>query len=104
MALSIGQRTHELGIRLALGQSVMSLLQMVVKHGIALALAGTILGIIGALGVSRLISSLLYQTSPTDVLTYAAVSLVFLLVAAISCFVPARRVTMIDPSQALRQE
>ena len=104
MALSIGQRTHELGIRLALGQSVGSLLQMVIKHGIALALAGTILGIIGALGISRLISSLLYQTSPTDVFTYGVVSVVFLLVAAISCFIPAHRVTLIDPSQALRQE
>src|SRR5947209_9087884 len=104
MALGISQRTHELGIRMALGQSKVSIIQMVVRQGIALALAGTVLGVLGALGLARLLSSLLYQTSPTDALTYAAVALLFLVAAAISCFVPARRVTMIDPSQALRQE
>ncbi|PYY14804.1 MAG: hypothetical protein DMG60_19285 [Acidobacteria bacterium] len=104
MALSINQRAHELGIRLALGQSKSSILQMVVRQGLGLAVIGTILGIVGALALARLLSSLLYQTSPTDVLTYTAVALVFLTAAAISCFVPAHRVTLIDPSQALRQE
>ena len=104
MALSVNQRAHELGIRLALGQSKGSILQMVVRQGLALAVMGTILGIIGALALARLLSSLLYQTSPTDALTYSAVALVFLVAAAISCFVPAHRVTLIDPSQALRQE
>jgi len=104
MALSINQRSHELGIRLALGQSKTSVLQMVVRQGLALAVMGTIVGIVGALALARLLSSLLYQTSPTDVLTYSAVALVFILAAAISCFVPAHRVTLIDPSQALRQE
>lgn len=104
MALSINQRAHELGIRLALGQSKSSLLQMVVQQGLALAVMGTILGIIGALALARLLSSLLYKTSPTDLVTYAGVAFVFLVAAAISCFVPAHRVTLIDPSQALRQE
>ena len=104
MALSVSQRTHELGIRIALGQSTASVLQMVVRQGIGLALAGTLLGILGALGVSRLLSSLLYQTSPTDILTYVAVSLVFLSAAIVSCVIPAWRVTTIDPTQALRQE
>ena len=104
MALSINQRAHELGIRLALGQSKSSILQMVVRQGLALAVIGTILGILGALALARLLSSLLYQTSPTDVLTYSAVALVFILAATISCFIPAHRVTLIDPSQALRQE
>ena len=104
MALGISQRAHELGIRMALGQSKISIIQMVVRQGIVLALAGTALGVIGALALARLLSSLLYETSPTDALTYAAVALLFLAAAAISCFVPARRVTMIDPSQALRQE
>lgn len=104
MALSINQRSHELGIRLALGQSKTSVLQMVVRQGLTLAVLGTILGIAGALALARLLSSLLYQTSPTDALTYGAVALVFLAAAAISCFVPAHRVTLIDPSQALRQE
>jgi len=104
MALSINQRAHELGIRLALGQSKGSVLEMVVRQGLTLAVMGTILGIMGALALARLLSSLLYQTSPTDALTYSAVALVFLLAATISCFVPAHRVTLIDPSQALRQE
>ncbi|HVH88767.1 MAG TPA: ABC transporter permease [Terriglobales bacterium] len=104
MALSITQRSHELGIRLALGQSKGSVVQMVVRQGVAMAVAGTILGIAGALGLSRLLSSLLYRTSTTDMFTYAAVSTIFVSVAAVSCFVPARRVTAIDPSEALRQE
>jgi len=104
MALSINQRAHELGIRLALGQSKTSVLQMVVRQGLALAVIGTMLGIVGALGLARLLSSLLYQTSPTDAFTYTAVAVVFIVAAAVSCFVPAHRVTLIDPSQALRQE
>ncbi|HWC17731.1 MAG TPA: ABC transporter permease [Terriglobales bacterium] len=104
MGLSITQRTQELGIRMALGQPTGSVVQMVVRQGVAMAVAGTILGIGGALGLSRVLSSLLYDTSTTDILTYAAVSLLFVSVSAVSCFVPARRVTAIDPSQALRQE
>jgi len=104
MALSISQRTRELGVRMALGQSRRSIIEMVVRQGLILAVAGTVLGIAGALALARLLSSLLYQTSPTDALTYAAVALVFLAAALISCFVPAHRVTMIDPSYCLRQE
>ena len=104
MALSISQRTRELGVRMALGQSRSSMIQMVVRQGLTLAVAGTLVGIAGALGLSRLLSSLLYQTSPTDLLTYSAVALVFLSAALISCFMPAHRITTIDPSQALRQE
>jgi predicted permease len=104
MALSISQRTRELGVRMALGQSRRSIIQMVIQQGLALAIAGTVIGILGALGLARLLSSLLYQTSPTDALTYMAVALVFLSAALVSCFLPAHRVTMIDPSQCLRQE
>jgi predicted permease len=104
MALSVSQRTRELGVRMALGQSRLSIIQMVIQQGLALAIAGTALGILGALGLARLLSSLLYQTSPTDTLTYTAVALVFLSAALVSCFLPAHRVTMIDPSQCLRQE
>jgi putative ABC transport system permease protein len=104
MALSISQRTRELGVRMALGQSRRSIIQMVVRQGLVLAVAGTVVGMAGALGLARLLSSLLYQTSPTDALTYAAVALVFLSAALASCFVPAHRVTTIDPSICLRQE
>jgi predicted permease len=104
MALSISQRTRELGVRMALGQSRSSIIQMVVRQGLALAIAGTVLGIAGSLGLARMLSSLLYQTSPTDALTYTAVAAVFLGAACLACFLPAHRVTAIDPSQSLRQE
>jgi putative ABC transport system permease protein len=104
MALSVSQRTHELGIRMALGAPRDSLLRMVVRQGLALALVGTAAGLIGAMMLTRLLSSLLYATSPTDVITFAAVSLILLAVAALACFIPARQVTAIDPLIALRQE
>jgi putative ABC transport system permease protein len=104
MALSVTQRTHELGIRLALGASRQSIVRMVVQHGLKLTLIGTAAGIVGSIGVTRLLSSLLYATSPTDVWTFAAVSAFFLAVAALACFIPTRQVTAIDPLIALRQE
>jgi putative ABC transport system permease protein len=104
MALTVSQRTRELGIRMALGQSKSSVVRMVVRQGLIVALAGTALGLIGAMVLARLLSSLLYATSPTDISTFAAVSLLFIAVAGLACFVPARRVTLIDPFTALRQE
>jgi predicted permease len=104
MALSVSQRTRELGIRMALGQSKTSVIRMVVGHGLTIALLGTALGLVGAMALGRLLSALLYHTSATDIFTFAAVSLIFLAVAGLACFVPARRVTLIDPFIALRQE
>jgi ABC-type antimicrobial peptide transport system permease subunit len=104
MALSVSQRARELGIRMALGQSRTSMVKMVLQQGLSLAAAGTILGIVGALAVGRLLASLLYNTSTRDVLTFIGVSLIFLLVAGLAAALPARRVTLIDPSSALRQD
>jgi putative ABC transport system permease protein len=104
MALSVTQRTNELGIRMALGASADSILLMVVRQGLTLTLAGTALGLAGAIALTRLLSSLLFATSPTDLLTFGAVSLLFLTIAAVACFIPARNVTAIDPLNALRQE
>jgi putative ABC transport system permease protein len=104
MALTVSQRTRELGIRMALGQSKTSVVRMVVRQGLAVALAGTALGLIGAMVLGRLLSSLLYATSPTDISTFAVVSPLFVAVAGLACFVPAHRVTLIDPFTALRQE
>jgi predicted permease len=104
MALSVTQRTNELGIRMALGASRESILMMVVRHGLALALTGTIAGIIGAIALTRLLSTLLYGTSPTEISTFAGVSVVFLAVAGVACLIPARAVTAIDPVIALRQD
>jgi putative ABC transport system permease protein len=104
MALSVSQRTSELGIRMALGASRESIVLMVVRQGLALAVAGTVAGILGAFALTRLLAALLFATSPTDGLTFGAVSLLFLTVAAVACFIPARQVTAIDPVIALRQE
>ncbi len=104
MALTVSQRTRELGIRMALGQSKGSLVRMVVWQGLALALAGTALGLVGAIVLGRLLSSLLYATSPTDISTFAGVSMLFIVVAGLACFLPVRRATLIDPFTALRQE
>jgi predicted permease len=104
MALSVSQRTQELGIRMALGAQRQSIIRMVVGQGLALAVVGTVVGIAGAIALTRLLETLLFATSPTDILTFAGVSAVFLAVAAIACFIPARQVTTIDPLIALRQE
>jgi putative ABC transport system permease protein len=104
MALAVSQRTHELGVRLALGARHGTIVGMVVRQGLVLALCGTLIGVAGAAALSRLLSTLLYATSPTDTPTYIGVGLVFLAVAALACYVPARQVTTIDPLNALRQE
>jgi predicted permease len=104
MALSVTQRTNELGVRMALGASRESILMMVLRHGLVLALTGTVVGIIGAMAVTRLLATLLYGTSPTEISTFAGVSVVFLTVAALACLIPARAVTAIDPVIALRQD
>ena len=104
MALSVSQRTQELGIRMALGAAPDSVVRMVVKQGLLLAAAGTMVGIVGSIVLTRLLKSLLFETSPTDVVTFVAVATVFLTIAAIACFIPARQVTSIDPLIALRQE
>jgi putative ABC transport system permease protein len=104
MTLAVTQRTKELGIRIALGADRSSIVAMVVRQGLLLAILGVAVGICGAMALTRLLSSLLFATSPTDVLTFLAVSLVFLAVGGIACFVPARQVTAIDPIIALREE
>jgi len=104
MALSVSQRTNELGIRMALGASRESIVMMVMRQGLTLVIVGTVIGLAGAIALTRLLTSLLYATSPTDGLTFAAVSLLFIAVAAVACFLPARQVTSIDPLNALRQE
>ncbi len=104
MTLSVTQRTRELGIRMALGAEPREIVGMVVRQGLGLALLGVALGIVGAMALTRLLSTLLYDTSPTDVITFLGVSLLFLAVGAAACFAPARQVTSIDPLTALREE
>ncbi|HWP43487.1 MAG TPA: FtsX-like permease family protein, partial [Blastocatellia bacterium] len=104
MALPVTQRTHELGIRMALGATQASLLRMVVGQGMVLAGIGLVLGAAGALVMTRLMGSLLFMVEPTDPVTFLAVSLVIIAVAMVACLVPARRVTLIDPLRSLRSE
>jgi putative ABC transport system permease protein len=104
MALSVNQRTHELGVRLALGATPGKVLRMVMRQGMSFVLVGLSVGLVGALLLGRLMSSLLFAVEPTDPITFLAVALVLIAVAAGACFVPARRVTSIDPMLALRSE
>ena len=104
MALSVNQRTHELGVRLALGASPGKVLSMVMRQGMFFVMIGLTAGFAGALLLGRLMSALLYAVAPTDPITFAAVGVVLLCVAAAACFIPARRVTSIDPMLALRSE
>ena len=104
VAFSVARRVREIGIRMALGASRLRIVLMVMKDGASLALLGVGLGLAGALAGTRMLSSVLYGVSATDVATFAAVPLLLLAVAALAAFVPARRATAVDPLSSLRSE
>jgi predicted permease len=104
IATSVSQRTREFGLRMALGASRGSVLQLVLGQGMVLVVAGLLAGVGGAYAFSRLISGFLFATKPTDAMAYAVVAAIFLVVSLVACLAPARRATTIDPLTALRAD
>jgi putative ABC transport system permease protein len=104
MSYAVAQRTQEFGIRMALGAEREHILQMVLRHGTLMALSGVGIGLVAALGLARLITSLLFETSASDPPTFGTVPLLLMGVAWLACWVPARRATRVDPMVALRYE
>jgi len=104
MAYSISRRTHEIGLRMALGAQTTQVMKLVLGQGMRLAVMGVMLGLAGAFGLTRLMGGLLYGVSATDPLTYAVVPALLLATALLTCWLPARRAAHIDPMEALRYE
>jgi putative ABC transport system permease protein len=104
ISYSVVQRTREIGIRVALGANESDVLRSVVGRGMALALTGIVLGLAGAYGVTRVLSSLLVGVRPTDPITFASIALLLAAVALLACYVPGRRATRVDAMVALRSE
>ncbi|HEV2491409.1 MAG TPA: ABC transporter permease [Candidatus Acidoferrales bacterium] len=104
MAYVVSQRTHEIGVRMALGAQRRDVLRLFVGDGAKLAFAGIVIGVLGALALTRLMISLLFEVKPTDPVTIAAVAILLGLVALAACYIPARRAMRVDPLVALRYE
>jgi len=104
LAYAVAQRTHEIGVRIALGAQKRNVFSLVIGQGMKLALAGVTAGVLLALAVTRVLNSLLYDIKPTDPLTFVAVSLLLVVIALLACWLPARRAASVHPTEALRYE
>jgi putative ABC transport system permease protein len=104
MSILVVQRTHEIGIRMALGAERFRVLRLVLGRGMAIALIGVVAGVAGAVGITRFMATLLFGVKPTDVQTMLFASLVLIGVATFACYIPARRAMGVDPMVALRYE
>ena len=104
MSYSVSQRTREIGIRMALGAAQPEVIKLVLRQGLALTLAGLGIGLLGALGLTHLLSGMLYEVRPTDPLTFAGVALLLTAISLLANYIPARGATKVDPMVALRYE
>jgi ABC-type antimicrobial peptide transport system permease subunit len=104
MAYAVGQRTHEIGIRLALGALPADVLRMILLQGAWLAALGVVLGLGAGIALTRLLSSMLFEITPTDTFTFVLAAIVLFAAALAACWIPARRATKVDPLVALRYE
>ncbi|MBI3405656.1 MAG: FtsX-like permease family protein, partial [Acidobacteria bacterium] len=104
MAYTVAQRTHEIGVRMALGARRADILQMILRTGMSVTGIGVALGLAAAFGASRLLAKLLFGVSPNDAVTYSGVAVLLLAVALLACWIPARRATRVNPIIALRYE
>ena len=103
-AYIVAQRTHEMGVRIALGATHGRVVGMVLRRGVMLAVVGALLGLVGALVLTRLLDALLFATSPTEPVVFLGVPVLLLVVSLVACYVPARRASRVDPVVALRSE
>jgi predicted permease len=104
LAYAVAQRRNEIGIRVALGASSADVLKLVLRNGMTMTVIGLVLGVGGALALTRLVATLLFGVTPTDLLTFVGVSLTLVVVALLACYIPARMATQVDPLTALRDE